>query len=79
MNMVWGPLLRKHGGHLHTPSLHLEQHVYDSMHHQKVYFDSIWEREVAVRREALRAAGMQNSAGSRQIFNGGRSPDHLTR
>ena len=29
--------------------------MYDSMHHQKVYFDSIWEREVEVRREALRA------------------------
>ena len=55
MNMVWGPLLRKHGGHLHTPSLHLEQHVYDSMHHQKVYFNSIRERETAARREALRA------------------------
>ena len=54
MNMIWGPLLRQHRGALHTPSLSNEQHVYDRMHHQKIYFDLVWEKEVPSRRDALR-------------------------
>ena len=55
LNMMWGPLLRKYGAHIHTPGWTDRQHVYDTIPSQKRFFDEAWATECQVRGEDLRA------------------------